>query len=264
MAIYKPVRALERGLRILEVVNERDGVKTQEIADLIGLSRPTVFRLLETLQGMGFVSQSTSGTKWHPTLSCHLLSSGFVDKSWVSQIAMPEMIELGRRILWPIDLVTIDEGAMLIRETTHKVSPFSFDSGMVGKHVPLLHTAGGHAYIANCPDDEREVIFEMLRKSGKAEHALIHDPRMIAQIIERTRTRGFGFRTEGYRNHTHSVAMPVLHEGRVLACLSVICLKSAISFDDMVRKFTPRLQKTCNRISDLIAKESNGPVMRSS
>ncbi|MCA0869963.1 helix-turn-helix domain-containing protein [Seohaeicola saemankumensis] len=264
MAVYKPVRALERGLHILEVVNERDGVKTQEIADLTGLSRPTVFRLLETLQSMGFVAQSASGVGWHPTLACHLLSSGFVDKSWVGQIAMPEMIELGRKILWPIDLVTIDEGAMLIRETTHKVSPFSFDSGMVGKHVPLLHTAGGHAYIANCPDDEREVIFEMLRKSGKAEHALIHDPRVIAQIIARTRERGFGFRTEGYRNHTHSVASPILHEGRVLACLSVICLKSAISFDDMARKFAPRLKRTCDRISELIARQAGSQAPRRS
>lgn len=264
MTVYEPVRALERGLKILEVVNERDGAKTQEIADLTGLSRPTVFRLLETLQSMGFVAQSASGAGWHPTLACHLLSSGFVDKSWVGQIAMPEMIELGRKILWPLDLVTIDEGAMLIRETTHKVSPFSFDSGMVGKHVPLLHTAGGHAYIANCPDDEREIIFEMLRKSGKPEHALIHDPKMIAQIIERTRERGFGFRTEGYRNHTHSVATEIMHEGRVMACLSVICLKSAISFEEMVRKFVPRLRRTCDRISDLMAQEATRPATRGS
>lgn len=264
MAVYKPVRALERGLRILEVVNERDGIKTQEIADLTGLSRPTVFRLLETLATAGFVTQSGSGAGWHPTLACHLLSSGFVDKSWVGQVAMPEMVDLGRKILWPLDLVTLDGDAMLIRETTHKVSPFSFDLGMVGKHVPLLHTAGGHAYLAFCPDEERKVIFEMLRKSGKAEHALVHDPHMISQIIDRTREHGFGFRTGGYRNHTHSVSLPILSEGRVLACLTVICLKSAVTFDEMVRNFVPRLQETCNAICDLIRQDADRYADRSS
>lgn len=262
MAVYKPVRALERGLRILEVVNERDGIKTQDIADMTGLSRPTVFRLLETLESMGFVRPSGSGAGWHPTLACNLLSSGFVDKSWVGQIAMPEMIRLGEKILWPLDLVTIDGDAMQIRETTHKVSPFSFDMGMVGRRVPILHTAGGHAYLAFCPDDERDVIFEMLRKSGKSEHALIHDPHMMAQILERTRTRGYGFRTEGYRSHTHSVSVPIMHEGRVLAALSVICLKTAVTFDEMIRRFVPRLTRTCDRISTQIAQQSEGDVSR--
>ena len=189
MAVYKPVRALERGLTILQVVNERDGVKTQELAELTGISRPTVFRLLETLQSRGFVSQSQSGGAWRPTLACHPLSSGFVDKSWVGQIAMPEMIELGKKVLWPIDLVTLDGDAMLVRETTHKVSPFSFDSGMVGARVPVLHTAGGHAHLAFCPEREREVLFEMLRKSDKPEHALVHDAQAIQQVIDRVRDK---------------------------------------------------------------------------
>lgn len=256
MTVYKPVRALDRGLRILEAVNENDGMKTQDIADLTCLSRPTVFRLLETLETMGFVTKSESGVGWQPTLACNLLSSGFVDKSWVGQIAIPEMIKLGEKTLWPLDLVTIDGAAMQIRETTHKTSPFSFDMGMVGKHVPILYTAGGHSYLAFCPDDEREVIFEMLRKSGEPEHALIHDPRMVQQILQRTRERGYGFRTDGYRSHTHSVSTPILYQGRVLACLTVICLKSAISFDEMVRRFVPRLQKTCERISAQIMSDT--------
>ncbi|WP_425072068.1 helix-turn-helix domain-containing protein [Sagittula sp. S175] len=258
MPVYNPVRALDRGLTILQIVNEHDGIRTQEIADRAGLSRPTVFRLLETLQARGFVSQSASSGGWHPTLLCNLLSSGFVDKSRVGQIATPEMMALGREVLWPVDLVTLDGDAMQVRETTHKFSPFSFDLGMVGRRMPILHTAGGHAHIAFCPDDEREVIFDMLRKSGLPENALIHDPRRVAEILDRTRARGFGFRTEGYRNHTHSISFPIMEGARVLATLSVICLKSAISFDDMVRNFAPRLRETCERISKAMA-EQDGP-----
>lgn len=250
MPVFKPVRALERGLDILQSVNEQDGMRTQDIARLTDLPRATVFRLLETLEGMGFVTQSPSDDTWHPTLRCNLLSSGFLDKAWVGQIAMPEMTKLGKKILWPLDLVTLADAAMQIRETTHKVSPFSFDVGMVGKLIPMLHTAGGHAYLAFCPDAEREAILDMMRQTGKPEHELAHDPVAIDQILERTRSRGYGSRTEGYKGHTCSISMPIYQSGRPIASLTVVCLKSAVSFDEMVRKYAHRLRRTCDLIGD--------------
>ena len=257
MPVFKPVRALERGLEILQAVNEQDGMRTQDIARLTELPRPTVFRLLETLEGMGFVAQSPSDDTWHPTLRCNLLSSGFLDKAWVGQIAMPEMTRLGKSILWPLDLVTLNDCAMQIRETTHKVSPFSFDVGMVGKLIPMLHTAGGHAYLAYCPDDERRAILEMMRSSSKPEHELAHDPVFIEHILERTRLQGFGSRTEGgYKGHTCSISMPIFQNDRIIAALTVVCLKSAISYDEMVRKFGPRLQRTCERIGAEVSRNA--------
>lgn len=248
MPVFNPVRALERGLEILQAVNERDGMRTQDIARMTDLPRPTVFRLLETLQGMGFVMQSPSDDTWHPTLRCNVLSSGFLDKAWVGQIAVPEMTKLGKKILWPLDLITFQDCAMMIRETTHKVSPFSFDVGMVGTLIPMLHTAGGHAYLAFCPDEEREEILSMMRNTGKPEHELAHDPVAIQQILDRTRAQGFGSRTVGYKGHTNSISMPIYRNDRPIAALTVVCLKSALSYEEMVRKFATRLRRTCDQI----------------
>jgi IclR family mhp operon transcriptional activator len=256
MSVYNPVRALDRGLRVLQIINQHDGIKTQEIARLSGLARPTVFRLLETLEASGFVRQSESSSVWFPTLECHSLSSGFMDKSWIGNIAMPEMIRLGEKVLWPLDLVTLEGDAMQIRESTHKLSPFSFDVGMVGRRVPLLHTAGGYAYLAFCPENEREVIIDMLRTSAHPDHALIHEGKAFEQILEDTRKAGYGYRVQGgYRSHTQSVSAPIFSNGRVLACLTIICLKSALSFDTMVRDFVPLLQAASQRISDKIETE---------
>jgi IclR family mhp operon transcriptional activator len=255
MAVYKPVRALDRGLTVLGAVNEHDGLRTQQIAEIVGLSRPTVFRLLETLEGLGFATQSPSANTWHPTLKCKLLSSGFLDKAWVGQIAMPAMTRLTQEILWPLDLVTFHKDAMQIRESTHKISPFSFDVGMVGKELPLLFTAGGHAYLGFCPEAEREIILDILRNSNKPEHALAHDCCRVQQILDRTREQGFGSRNEGFREHTHSISYPIFQGERVIAALSVICLKSAVSFGDMIRNFSDPLRLTCEEISAKVTTE---------
>ncbi len=253
MTVYKPVRALERGLAILEVINLKDGMKTQEVADRADLSRPTAYRLLETLQHLGFVEQSPSDGSWHPTLRVNLLSSGFLDKAWIGQVAMPEMVALGAEILWPVDLVTYSEAAMLVRESTHKLSPFSFDVGMVGTHLPMLQTAGGRAYLSYCPDEEREQILEIMRNSGKPEHVLAHEPKYIEMIRRETRDRGYGFRAEEFKSHTVSISMPIFKDDRPIACLTIISLKSALSLEAQARKFADPLRRTCKQIELRIA-----------
>lgn len=257
MPIFNPVRALERGLKILQTINQNDGLKAQNIAEVTSIPRPTVYRLLETLETQGFVVQSRTNHTWHSTLKCSTLSSGFLDKAWVGQIAMPEMINLGRKILWPIDLITFADYAMQVRETTHKFSPFSFDQGMVGKCVPMLHTAGGRAYLAYCPEKERAAILDVMRKSDLPEHALAKETKIINQIIAQTLSDGYGHRIDGYRSHTVSVSVPVFQRKKVMACLTVICLKSAITFDEMVKEHVPLLRRTCQTIS---AKFDNNEV----
>lgn len=255
MTVYKAVRALERGLVILEAVNEKDGMRTQEVADYCGLSRPTVFRLLETLEAQGFVLQSKSDGAWHPTLRCNLLSCGYLDKAWVGQIAMPEMMRLGTQILWPIDLVTLAGDSMQVRQSTHKFSAFSFDVSMIGKKLPMLMTAGGRAYLSYCPEEEREEILDNMRKTGKPEHHLAHDPRFLSKVIHLTRERGYGFRTEEWRPTTVSISMPVMKRDRPIACLTVSSLKTAVSLEELARKFGKKLRQSCDRIEALIAKE---------
>ena len=267
MSVYKPVRALERGLSILRAINERDGMRTQEVAAACGLSRPTAFRLLETLEGMGFAQQSPSDGVWRPTVFCNTLSAGYLDKAWIGQIAMPEMMRLGERILWPVDLVTLSGAAMLVRETTHKISPFSFDVGMVGQTVPLLLTAGGRAYLAAAPEEEVQQILEIMRASDLPEHQLAHDPRWIANLIKVTREKGFGFRSVEFKAHTVSISVPVKKDGRPIAALTVVCLKSAVTIEEAARKFAAPLRETVARIEAQIAArpaEAEPPRFRSS
>lgn len=52
------VRSLARGLAVLSYVNKSGESRPAEIAKALGLPRPTVYRLLETLEEMGYVAFS--------------------------------------------------------------------------------------------------------------------------------------------------------------------------------------------------------------
>lgn len=248
MSSFNSVRALERGLKILEALNRCHGAKAQQIARMVDLPRPTTHRLLETLDGLGYITRSKADDSWHLTLQIKALSAGFHDDVWVTRVAAPVIHALGHEILWPVDLVTFENDAMIVRDTTHGESPFSIDRGMAGAHLPILLTSGGRAYLAFCPEQERAAIIDRMRRSDAPDHALARDDNFVNRLIADTRQAGFGSRTEGFNPHTASISMPVHGNGRVLACVSVIWMSRALSFSESIERNLPPLKRAVAQI----------------
>ncbi|MCW5687063.1 MAG: helix-turn-helix domain-containing protein [Pseudolabrys sp.] len=250
MGSFSGVRSLERGLKVLEALNRCHGAGAQQLARLVALPRPTVYRLLETMEGLGYVTRSDDS--WTLTAQVKALSAGFHDDVWVTRVAAPILHELGREVLWPVDLVTFENDAMIIRETTHAESPFSIDRGMAGTHLPVLQTSGGRAYLAFSPAGERDVILARLRQSGKPGDALAHDQQMVDRILADTRQCGYGFRTDGFNPHTASISLPILIGDRVLASITMIWIASALSFDEAVSRNLGAIKRAVARIQAML------------
>lgn len=87
---YKTVRGLTRGLMLLNMLNRLDGgASVGLLAELSGLHRTTVRRLLETLQDEGYVRRSLSDDSFRLTIKVRQLSEGFRDEQWISALAAP-------------------------------------------------------------------------------------------------------------------------------------------------------------------------------
>ena len=70
------VRALERGLAMLELVNDEGGVCPADAARRLQLPRPTAYRLLETLEDLGYVRRNPFDNRFLVTIEARRLSSG--------------------------------------------------------------------------------------------------------------------------------------------------------------------------------------------
>lgn len=127
---YKTVRGLTRGLMLLNMLNKLDGgASVGLLAELSGLHRTTVRRLLETLHEEGYVRRSPSDDSFRLTIKVRQLSEGFRDEQWISALAAPLLGDLLREVVWPTDVSTLDVDAMVVRETTHRFSRLSFSPG---------------------------------------------------------------------------------------------------------------------------------------
>lgn len=257
-AEYKTVRGLTRGLQLLNALNRIDGgAGAARLAELTGLHRTTVRRLLETLRDEGYVRRSESDDSFRLSLKVRELSEGFRDEQWISETAAPLLAELLQEVVWPTDLCTLDVDAMVVRETTHRFSRLSAHRSMVGRRLPMLQTATGLAYLAFCPDAEREQIVALLAGRDGAETALARQPQALDTELRRVRLKGYG---ENYQNWNQeekiaSIAVPVRSGERLIACLNLVYAAKAMPIERAAQRYFAALRRTADRIGAELAKQ---------
>lgn len=237
------VRAFRRGLDVLREVNRSGGIRAGELAQRLQLPRPTVYRLLETLEELGYIARSSSDERFRVTRRASNLGDGYDPGVIVSQAAAPVITDLSKRLVWPIDLSTYENAAMVIQESTHARSPLSIDRAMIGRRLPMLRTSAGRAYLASCPASERDVIIKHIRRIDDPEDGPYLEPGHLTRMIEQTTARGYAIRSEGeFNSKTSSIAVPIFHDGAVLACISIIWISTALKLDEAIAQFGAPLQ----------------------
>ncbi|MCC6006564.1 MAG: helix-turn-helix domain-containing protein [Rhodobacteraceae bacterium] len=251
------VRALGRGLAILEEVNRSGGIPAGTIAARLGLPRPTVYRLLETLEGLGYVARSASDSRFRVTLRARALGAGYDDGTRMAALAGPVLADVGRALVWPVDLCSFADGHMVVRETTHPRSPLSVDRNMIGASLPLLRSASGRAWLAFTPAPAREAALALLTARAAPEDSPYAEPGVLGPLLARCRAEGVGMRLgEAFMPHTSSFAAPILTEDGVAGCVSIIWITSALPVAEARARFVPPLQQAAARIAALMEQET--------
>lgn len=73
-----PIRAISRGLAVLQAVNRHGGLTMMEIAQLSEVPYPTACRIVQTLLHEGMLEREPGRKRYRATASVLTLSSGFV------------------------------------------------------------------------------------------------------------------------------------------------------------------------------------------
>jgi len=250
MESTRPIRALMRGLDALTFLNLRDGATVSEVAQEIRLPRTTVYRILETLCNAGFVFRDVADDRYRLTILVRGLSDGFDDEAWVTQIAKPFIIELGREVVWPVSIATLSGTTMLLRESTDHLSPLVIERYSAGFRVSLLTTSTGRVYLANSPAPQRETLIEILARSNKEEDRPARSRVELQRLLAEIKASGYATATRTRRLAEEvSLSVPVLLHDRVLAVLTVRFAASAVPLKTGVERFLPKLRQCAARIS---------------
>ena len=237
------VRALERGLDIIQLLNRHNGLTVTQVGQLTDLPRPTAFRLLRTLESLGYLFRDTQDKKYRLTAQVRTLSHGYDQEEWIPKVARPIMTELCKKILWPIALGTVNGSYILVRDTTDEISPFAIRRHRGGFNIPLLSTASGAVYIANCDTQKRDELIAF---------ALTEDPEALSRggtnldifrrSLDTVKTEGYACMRVIEANH-NALAVPVMVQGEVFATISARFYTTAMTLQQAAERYAEDMQE---------------------
>lgn len=262
MPSFKPVIALARGLEILRVVNEEGQATVRSLHKATALDKATIVRMLETLEHEGYVMRDPDQAVYSPTGRTLLLSQGYDRHLWIGAMAEPILSEFRHQIGWPSDVAICDQDAMVVVQTTRGgQGPISFNR-KPGFRASVLMTSLGRAYLAYCPDAEREKLISTLGSQPGAFTELARQPRKLQAMLETIREQGFAvmddaYSTKEYGGLVWALAVPVIWGGQIFGSMNIMMLKSAVSPEEAREKFLLPLRETAAKLAQaLVQKDS--------
>jgi len=241
---------------VLQYLNTTTEATPVEISQKLGLPRPTVHRILDTLIERGWVYQSRSTQAFRLTSAVRRLEQVPAGEKSIEELARPILSKLTDEIAWPSDLALRDRDAMVICGSTHRASALS-DSGIVGHRRPMLESALGWAYLSHCPESERREILEILKTSSGPSANLAGDEAFIAQLVDAGRRDGVSICDEPVGKGSVAIAAPIRFEGGVFACINIVWLASAMPLPEATAWLSPHLLKARDQIEEQL--EMAGP-----
>lgn len=232
------IRALARGLAVLEALNRQPGATVTEIAAATGLARTTSYRVLETLGAAGF-AQRTADERYHLLAGVHRLADGFEDEAWIAGLAKPATAALAKDLAWPLLLAT-PHGIGL------KAHRLSGGGDALPPRLSLTGSAAGLAYLSALPVEARAALLTLAGVDRTA----------IAPVLADTATRGAA---KVEREADIGLAVPVCLGNVVIAALGVTIPRAALAPeqapDQSVDRITALLGHAAAEIAAAVLKD---------
>lgn len=255
---HDAVRALSRGLDVLDALATRDGMALRDLHRITRLPKPTLLRLLSTLERHGYVSQRLADGCWRRT-SRGRLSAASEAKEQLLDCSTAALHDLCRDVIWPSDVGVYRDGTIEIIESNRALTPLPIARVPIGLRVSLLGSGLGRAWLAYCGDAERrQAIADACHVADRSTRAGAGLRRNIEAVLEHTRQKGYGCRaatgvSAPAGQGDIGIAVPILSTGRLLGCVNIVWRSTAMSEAVFAGRYLPRLQQAAAAIGAQIS-----------
>jgi len=256
------IRGLERGLQVLKLLQAGPPAALQDLHAATGLPKPSLLRVLATLERAGLVHRRIDDGRYRASFKQVEVALEPRPFDRVAEAATPVLDRLCRKIVWPSDLAVPAGDHMEICETSRTLSPFVFNSARIGYRINWLMTGLGRAYLAFCPEEERQRVVAMLRGTGNPQDRLASQPRRLDAILAETRERGYGLRDPAFYGGFYErlfddqlagIAVPLVDGDRVHGSINILWVRRAMTVEEMVAHHLGDLQAAAAEIVAMLA-----------
>jgi IclR family acetate operon transcriptional repressor len=240
--------AILRAIRILETIAScHTPPQLADICKTVDLPKPTVFRILSTLEHAGLVAREPGSKCYHcgPRMNNLAGEALLTSPSRAARRAILE--ELVEQVGESCNLTIANGPSVLCLDRVETSWPLKITI-TAGTSVPIHSSASGKLFLAYAPRRSRERLVRQLPLVRHTQHTLT-EPARLTDELERIRQRGYSTECEEYLAGIGALAVPV-HDsaGRVVAALSVHAPLARLPIEEAV-ELLPELRSAAEAMA---------------
>lgn len=240
-------RAVGKALEALELLHANQGpMALNEIARKVELSKTSAFRLMRTLESLGYLISSGWGQYSLAVGASSVVSTQFIAR--LLRAGTPRLEELSRELHETASLAALFDNRVEVIAVVESSQPIRM-SNVVGHIVPPNASALGKVITSFQSAERRE---KLLRSYGlwRFTAQSIVDRNELDREFERVQTRGFAIDREETVPDGNCLGVPIYGDGdEVAAAISVSLPKSRVRDARHEKAIVAALKATAGQIS---------------
>ena len=243
------VPALQRGMQLLgQFTRDERELTGAELSRRLGVPRASVFRLLQTLEQMGFVERVGDSANYK--LGVAVLRLGF------EYLASMELTEHGRPILDDLSATTGLSAHLAVRDSREVVvvakstgRSVQFNSIQVGARLPAHATVLGRVLLGGQTLDQLHALYEVVALVASSAHTPT-TVLALKQLIDTDAERGFGISQGGYDAGISTIAAPVFDEHHKITAVVNVTVSANRIDPSLVDTLVAQVRQAADRLSE--------------
>lgn len=228
-----------------------------EVSEAADLSKSNAHRLLQTLEGCGFVNREAVSQKYSASLRMWELGAFTFDRMDLRALARPHLETLASETEETVHLSVFDRNEALFLDKidgSHAVRTYV----NVGDRAPCYCSASGKALLAHMPDDIVAAVGQTITQHTDQ---TVRNADELRQHLQRVRDRGYSLTNGEWRMQVTGVSTAVLSEtGKVICAIGVAGPQSRMQeqglerYVEAVERARHNLRRDMGFASDLATK----------
>ena len=239
-------KTVVRSMDILNLFLENPELTFQEIIDLSQIPKTSVYRMLLTLEEMGFVEKGKD-SKYRLGLLFLTYGNLVASRLNLRQIAFDIMQELHKELKEAINLIVRQGDETIYIEKVDVYQKVRLYTA-VGRRSPLYAGACARAILSFLPDQEIETYLNKTEFERIATGTITTKDELLKSISD-ARVNGYTISHSELEDYTSAIAAPILDfKGEVVGGLSIAGIEANYQ-DENIEFYAQKVMKAADEIS---------------
>lgn len=243
------IRAVERAAMVLNsFTRERRRLTLDEVTRMTGLSKPTVFRILSTLQGLKYVMLDPSDGRYRLGSVFLTLAASAIGSLSLSSVVRPHTTILRNRTQATVLVGALMDDLLVYVDKREAPGPVRIAADIGWRRDPPTFGMLGMTLMAHL---EKGEIIRLLKEKPPLPHtqASITDPAAFIERLERIRGAGLVVECEEAIPGVWGVAAPIFDSTREVVAAVGVALPMTLKSDEKTAEISEGVLECARRIS---------------